>query len=86
MQKNIFISATIANWFSILNISLYNIISVPIILSKWDVEKFGAWILLNSILTYLYLLNLSLEEFTYSENLKIGKKKITLISKNISNG
>ena len=85
-KKKVFVSSTLANWFNIINISLYNIISVPIILSKWDVETFGVWLLLNSIFTYLFLLNLSLEEFTYSENLKLGKKKINLISKNISNG
>ena len=74
-KKKVFVSSTLANWFNIINISLYNIISVPIILSKWDVETFGVWLLLNSIFTYLFLLNLSLEEFTYSENLKLGKKK-----------
>jgi len=85
-KKNIFINSTLANWFNTLNIFIYNIFSVPIILSKWEIEKFGVWILLNSIFSYLYLLNLSLEQFTFSENLKLGKKKIEEISKNISNG
>ena len=63
-----------------------NIFSVPIILSKWSMETFAAWILLQSVTAYVNMPNLAYQEFVHNINLKLGYNKKKDISINIVSG
>jgi len=81
-----FILASSGKWVEMLIIILVNIFSVPIILSKWGAETFGAWLLLQGVLVYINLPNLAYQEFIHNINLKLGAKKKREISINIASG
>ena len=83
MTPKKFILASSAKWFEMLIIILVNIFSVPIILSKWGPETFGAWILLQGVMTYVNLPNIAFQEYIHNKNLKLGFKKKKKISINI---
>ena len=75
MTPKNFILASSAKWVEMLIIILVNIFTVPIILSKWGPEIFGAWLLLQGVLVYINLPNLAYQEFIHNINLKLGAKK-----------
>ena len=75
MTPKKFILASSAKWFEMLIIILVNIFSVPIILSKWGPETFGAWILLQGVMAYVNLPNIAFQEYIHNKNLKLGFKK-----------
>ena len=86
MTPKNFILASSAKWVEMLIIILVNIFTVPIILSKWGPEIFGAWLLLQGVLVYINLPNLAYQEFIHNINLKLGAKKKREISTNIASG
>ena len=61
-----------SKWFEVLILTLFNILAVPIIISKWSIEEFGIWLLFQVIYGILYLPNLSINEYVYNENFKLG--------------
>ncbi|MDA8825395.1 hypothetical protein N9N39_01495 [Candidatus Pelagibacter bacterium] len=86
MSSKKFILASSAKWSEMLIIIGVNILSVPIILSKWSMETFAAWILLQSVTAYINMPNLAYQEFVHNINLKLGHNKKKDISINIASG
>jgi len=80
-----FLSISFAKGIDIFQFSLFNLISIPLILEHWGTDGFAAWILFFTITGYLFIYNTSLIEFTYSENLKKGFKKKDAIFSEIIN-
>ena len=80
-----FLSISFAKGIDIFQFSLFNLISIPLIIEHWGAEGFTAWILFFTITGYLFIYNTSLIEFTYSENLKKGFKKKDAIFSEIIN-
>ena len=58
-----------------------NIIALPIYLTFWNVELYGAWIIVLTIHSFLKLPALSYQEYLGSEFLKLGKNNKIEISK-----
>ena len=76
--------ATFGKWNEIFLVTLFQIISVPIILSKWSAELLAVWVLLQTIMMLINLPFTSFSIFIYNENLKLGFKKKKHILRNIS--
>ena len=57
------------------------ILSLPIYLSFWEVELYGIWVLIFSIVGFLKLPIFTYQEYLQNEFLKIGKSKKYEISK-----
>ena len=62
-----------SKWFEITVLVFFNLLSVPVILSKWSTEEYGIWLLIQIVYGILYLPNMSLAEYVYNENFKKGK-------------
>ena len=75
MKVKSFIISTAAKWFDIFVLLVFTVISVPIMLSKWNIETFGAWILLLGVMGYINTPILGIQEYIYGKNLKLGIKK-----------
>ena len=84
MKIKSFIISTAAKWFDIFVLLVFTVISVPIMLSKWNIETFGAWILLLGVMGYINTPILGIQEYIYGKNLKLGIKKKKIISTNIT--
>ena len=83
MSVKKFIISTSAKWFDIFALIIFNIISVPLIITKWSIETYGAWIVLIGVISYISIPYSGLHQYIYSKNLQLGKKKKKEISKNI---
>ena len=79
-----FIISSSARWFDLFTTAVFSIIAVPIMLSKWSVETYAAWILLMGITTYVNMPTKGLNTYIFSKNLQLGKTKKKEISKNIT--
>mgnify|MGYP006124205885 FL=1 len=79
-----FIISSSARWFDLFTTAIFSIIAVPIMLSKWSVETYAAWILLMGITTYVNMPTKGLNTYIFSKNLQLGKTKKKEISKNIT--
>ena len=84
MKAKNFLISTSAKWFDIFFVVIFNIISVPIILSKWSIQTYAAWILLQGIIGYVNIFCNGMVDYIYSKNLQLGNKKKKEISKNIT--
>jgi len=71
------ISGLVRNFINLIII----IISLPIYLTFWDVEQYGIWVLIFSIVGFLKLPIFTYQEYLQNEFLKIGKLKRFEISK-----
>ena len=75
MSVKKFIISTSAKWFDIFALIILNIISVPLIITKWSIETYGAWIVLIGVISYINIPYTGLHQYIYSKNLQLGKKK-----------
>ena len=71
------ISGLVRNFINLIII----FISLPIYLTFWDVEQYGIWVLIFSIVGFLKLPIFTYQEYLQNEFLKIGKLKKFEISK-----
>ncbi len=78
------LSGSMASWVKILVTVITQIIFVPIYLSQWNVETYGAWLLLQALFGMGILLNLSVHDYVGFECLKLGENKREEISIRIS--
>lgn len=77
-------SGSVASWVKILVMVITQIVLVPIYLSQWDVETYGAWLLLQALWGMGTLLNLAVYDYVGFECLKLGVDKREEISSRIS--
>ena len=71
--------STFGRWFEILFLVLIQLISIPIIVTKWSSELLGVWVIFNTCLLFMNLPYLAQQDYIYNRNLKISlnsKKKI----------
>lgn len=78
------LSGSIASWTKILVIVITQITLVPIYLSQWNAETYGAWLLIQALWGAGILLNLALHDFVGFECLKLGATQREEISLRIS--
>ena len=62
-----FIISSSARWFDLFTTAIFSIIAVPIMLSKWSVETYAAWILLMGITTYVNMPTKGLNTYIFSK-------------------
>jgi len=69
------LSASAANWFRIGITIVSQVALVPIYLSKWDSETYGAWLLLGAVWGLFTFLNSGLFDYFGNECLRLGADK-----------
>lgn len=80
------VSGSLASWMRIAVTILSQIIAIPVYLHHWSVETFGAWILIQSIVSFLTIFDVAHHSYLGNEFLKIGKKRPTDIGAIFSTG
>ncbi len=78
---NRIISGTLAGLTRNFSLVIITILSLPIYLSFWSLELYGAWILILSIYSILMIPIFSYQEYLGQEFLKLGKKNKIEIAK-----
>ena len=68
------ISGSLASWMRIGVTIFSQIIAVPIFLHYWSIETYGAWILVQSIVSFLTIFDIAHQNYLGNEFLKIGKQ------------
>ncbi len=80
------ISGSLASWMRIAVTIFSQVIAVPIYLHYWSVETYGAWILVQSIVTFLTIFDVAHHNYLGNEFLKIGNQKREEIAAVFSTG
>jgi len=69
------VSGTLASWLRIAVTIISQVIAVPVYLNYWSVETYGAWVLIQSIISFLTIFDIAHHNYLGNEFLKLGKKK-----------
>lgn len=69
------VSGSLASWMRIAVTIFSQIIAVPIYLHYWSVETYGAWILVQSIVSFLTIFDIAHHNYLGNEFMKIGVQK-----------
>lgn len=69
------VSGSLASWMRIAVTIFSQIIAVPVYLHYWTIETFGAWLLVQSIVSFLTIFDIAHHNYLGNEFLKIGKQK-----------
>lgn len=69
------VSGSLASWMRIGVTIFSQIIALPVYLHYWSVETYGAWILVQSIVTFLTIFDIAHHNYLGNEFLKIGRLK-----------
>ena len=80
------VSGSLASWMRIVVTIFSQIIAVPIYLHYWSVETYGAWILVQSIVSFMTIFDVAHHNYLGNEFLKIGKQKPQEIANVFSSG
>ena len=68
------VSGSLASWMRIGVTIFSQIIAVPVYLHYWSIETYGAWILVQSIVSFLTIFDIAHHNYLGNEFLKIGKQ------------
>ena len=68
------VSGSLASWMRIAVTIFSQVIAVPVYLHYWTLETYGAWILVQSIVSFLTIFDIAHHNYLGNEFLKIGKQ------------
>lgn len=80
------VSGSLASWMRIAVTIFSQIIAVPVYLHYWSIETYGAWILVQSIVSFLTIFDIAHHNYLGNEFLKIGREKRDEIAAVFSTG
>ena len=80
------ISGTLASWLRIAVTIVSQIVAVPVYLHYWSVETYGAWILIQSIISFVTIFDIAHHNYLGNEFLKLGKKRTAEIGEVLFTG
>ncbi|MGQ0700527.1 MAG: lipopolysaccharide biosynthesis protein [Panacagrimonas sp.] len=71
---NRIVSAGLASWTRIVVTVASQIVAVPIYLRYWDIETYGLWLLIQSLIGFVTVTDIAHQNFVGFEFLKIGRQ------------
>lgn len=80
------VSGSLASWMRIGVTIFSQVVAIPIYLHYWSIETYGAWILVQSIVSFLTIFDIAHHNYLGNEFLKIGKKNREEIGEVFSTG
>jgi len=80
------VSGSLASWMRIAVTIFSQVLAVPVYLHYWSIETYGAWVLVQSIVSFLTIFDVAHHSYLGNEFLKAGRQQREAIGAAFSSG